>query len=112
MEEHEDDEPTMKFPNSILKSNHANKFGTSTMYSPAKMIIIDGDISLLRDDVHSLQKEVASLRQRLEQIESLKLLQASISQISNQCNVRLDKLETMAQNCINIMQTKIICLIL
>jgi len=112
MEEHEDDEQTMIFPNSILKQSHANKFGSSTMYSPAKMIIIDGDISLLRDDLHTLQKEVASLRQRLEQIESLKLLEASISQIFSQCKARLDKLESMAQNCINLMQTKITCLIL
>ena len=97
MEEHDDESSaTMIMPVNHTKGNTPNKFGSSNYFSPAKLVILEGDISLLRDDIHILQTEVAQLK---EQLMALEGSCAKKINHSDEFENRLTKLEEMACKC-------------
>jgi hypothetical protein len=100
MEEHDDESSaTMIMPVNHTKSNTPNKFGSSNYYSPARLLILEGDISLLREDIHILQTEVAELKTQLIAAEKTN---AKIKSSTTEFETRLSKLEGMATKCIHI----------
>ena len=100
MEEHDDESSaTMIMPVNHTKSSTPNKFGSSNYYSPAKLLILEGDITLLREDIHILQTEVAQLK---AQLIASQQANAKLQSNTTEFETRLSKLEGMASKCIQI----------